>query len=417
MNVRGVLWVSLMSVALLDRVHLFGIPWFTPLKILVPVIIFLLVTTSSRRFDPRPLGSLPFLAILLYLTWLVVVALAHQDSLGDGVVAQAFLLAITGMMIAILVTAEGDAAVHWMAWGIVVAGLIGGASVLVESMGIVNFKSWFPESEALAFRSFGLMGEPNFGAAKLCVAWPFAVYHLGRGSRARRTLAAVTVALLPIAVLLTGSRMGTLFLAAEISVVIAWFVRGRVRQARRAFAGIAVCALLLAPVLLASGIGRESVERANTLFEGFGSFQSDPSAQTRASLAWAAIAIASDAPLFGTGFNTFAGLAPRYGALIEKPAHNLYLETAAEAGVVALLLMLFVQTSTIMRLRTTGKSVNRDLGVVLLLACTVQFAELLFLSDPNPKLLWLLFVPLAMYGGEHANERRNRGNHYLESSG
>jgi O-antigen ligase len=203
--------------------------------------------------------------------------------------------------------------------------------------------------------------------------------------------ACIALALLALtATLLTFSR------GAAVALLVLPFVYRPVRRAWPLMLAAGVAVVLFAPGIWEhrlAGIGNTS----------------NPEIATRLDLWSSAEQTFADHPVLGTGLDSFhqAYLAQErpgrtylgVGAPIQAPdtAHNLYLNTLAEQGIVgaaALALLAFAFARLISRLRRAEQARTRAIGLALLGTGVVVFVHNLFDVTLIPKtsiLLWALF--------------------------
>jgi hypothetical protein len=138
------------------------------------------------------------------------------------------------------------------------------------------------------------------------------------------------ISLVLAAVWITGSRMALAAVAVVVALVAAARSR-RTRPDRRLLAAILVTTAVIAWLTVGYPAGRN--------------LDVPSSIESRLVLFGAALAMTRDAPLLGVGAGTFLEESPEYGATALRPllqrsrdnAHNYFLQTAAEQGVVGLL--------------------------------------------------------------------------------
>src|SRR5262245_5917923 len=173
----------------------------------------------------------------------------------------------------------------------------------------------------------GMFGNPNDLAAALNMLIPLAVALALMSAGAMRLLYAVCALLLVCGVLVTFSRAGFITLAA-ISVVMLWkFGRG----SRSSLTSAA----LVASVLLLSVFSDAYRSRLLTIFDP--NSDSSGSAQERVALLDRGLDLILRHPIVGLGMGNF-----HIYSIHEKVAHNGYVETAAELGVIGLLAYLII---------------------------------------------------------------------------
>ena len=173
----------------------------------------------------------------------------------------------------------------------------------------------------------GMFGNPNDLAAALNMLIPMAVALALMSARAMRLLYAVCALLLVCGVVVTFSRAGFITLAA-ISVVMLWkFGRG----SRSSLTSAA----LVASVLLLSVFSDAYRSRLLTIFDP--NSDSSGSAQERVALLDRGLDLILRHPIVGLGMGNF-----HIYSINEKVAHNSYVETAAELGLIGLLAYLII---------------------------------------------------------------------------
>jgi len=174
--------------------------------------------------------------------------------------------------------------------------------------------------------------DPNDLAAAMTMALPLAYYSIwGAKSLAGRLFALATVAALVFGVVLTGSRSGTVTVAA-LSLLILW------RTPRRGLVALCGAAMLIGFWFSASPQYRE---RILSIGKPGKEGQEDPSVVIRRE-AWAAgKQMFKEHPLIGVGAGNFPNAwAQLYTDELERPiwknAHSIYYQLAGELGVVGI---------------------------------------------------------------------------------
>jgi O-antigen ligase len=173
----------------------------------------------------------------------------------------------------------------------------------------------------------GMFGNPNDLAAALNMLIPLAVALALMSSRRVRLLYAVCALLLFVGVMVTFSRAGFITLAGVSGVMLWKFGRG----SRSSLA----LATLVAFVLLLSVFSGAYRSRLMTILDP-GSDASG-SAQQRADLLERGLDLSLRHPIIGLGMGNF-----HIYSIHEKVAHNGYVETAAELGMIGLLAYLII---------------------------------------------------------------------------
>ncbi len=209
--------------------------------------------------------------------------------------------------------------------------------------------SWGGHATLLGSRWYGSFYWPNPFAAFLLLLIPVTLTRLIYGRTRRETLAlgVITVVLL-VAFILTYSR-GAWVVLAGVTMLALVVVRPPSRgiALQRAIGVIVIAALV--SVALASRVDHSAQEG---LFMRAASITNigDESVQGRLSFWRSAIAIFRDHPLVGTGPWTYGIAHTRYQDDVRRyasDAHNLYLQTAAEMGIVGLAVLVALLISIV----------------------------------------------------------------------
>lgn len=274
-----------------------------------------------------------------------------------------------------------------------------------EFGGLARIKHAHIYGDVFQPRIAGPIGDPNFFAQILLIPIPVAVIAawLAR-RRLHRALYFAAAALIVVTLLVTYSRgamlalgvMGTLLIA---TLHISWY---------RTVAAILLVALVL--VLLPSSV----TERLITIEEIFANasetLHPDSSIQERRLLMTVAWIMFGANPLLGVGVGNYSARYEDYVSAASSSArqyadpsllhfpHNLYLEIAAESGVVGLVLFAFLAISCFLALnRGARRFEDRDV-VLYATARGLQIAFVgflvssLFLHLAFPRYLWILFA-------------------------
>ncbi|RPI32948.1 MAG: hypothetical protein EHM70_07520 [Chloroflexota bacterium] len=253
-------------------------------------------------------------------------------------------------------------------------------------------------------RVSGPIGDPNFFAQIMLVLAPLALERLWNDRNLLlRVVAAAALILTSLAVILTFSRGGFLALAVAL---IAMLVYLRPRPA-----GLAITVLVL--IIALQFVPPEYTSRLETLTELLPSSQTstttEPSFRGRTSELMVGWRMFTDHPVFGVGWGNFReyyldysrqiGLDPR---LEQRNAHNLFLQVAAETGVVGLAIFLTIIAVSVVALyrgwRTLQRAGRTDLAnmvAALGIGLAGYMLAGMFIHSAYPRFLWLL-VGMAM---------------------
>ena len=186
------------------------------------------------------------------------------------------------------------------------------------------------------YRATGPIGDPNFFAQIMVALIPISLERfLNEKKNSLRIIALWAFGVSVLTVLFTYSRGG--FVAMVLGVVMVFLIYPPHRMQ--------VPFIIFAMVVFAAFLPANYVDRLSTLTEIFKprntSRIEERSLQGRLSENLAALEMIKANPLFGVGLNSYTYLFPLYSkklglALVatEREAHNLYLEVAAETGVI-----------------------------------------------------------------------------------
>jgi O-antigen ligase len=270
--------------------------------------------------------------------------------------------------------------------------------------GLARIKQAHIYGDVFEPRIAGPLGDPNFFAQILVMLVPLALF-MAWDSRDRRSRTAAygAAALVIAATVVTYSRGG----AVALGCVLALALLARREHLRQAAAGLVTVALLW------TVLPRDFTRRLGTIEQILGGgevLRPDSSFQKRRLLTYAAWLMFVDHPLAGVGaanYTTrFDEVAERVGFLTrdyEEPGdahypHNLYLETAAETGLMGLACFAGVLVAAFAALRRaqrvfreTGDRRAAGLAVAFQISLIGYLVSSLFLHGHFPRYLWMLF--------------------------
>ena len=340
--------------------------------LLVPLGVLALATATSRQ--PRlGLDYVAWSAILVAL-YLFLVRLLASPFFRPRLMA---LFALIALIIGVwYLQAVGALWVEW--WGLV---------------GRIAPPPLRPEFASLTFGNPSAVMTMSILLAMPAVAW------IGVATRGRAIASLVFLGLAASSTILSGSRAGWLGLAIGWTVAIGlWLLVGRhralvatvirSRTLRLAIAGVAVVAILVGAVVL-PGI----LFRAGTGGEGL-----------RLAYWQAALRMFAEAPLLGTGPGTWVAQRVRYTDVPANDytiphAHDIYLQTLAESGVVgavAGILVLVVVGRLILRAVRSGDRDRVWMGWAAIFALAYFGGHQLLDFYPSlPATLVAIAIPIA----------------------
>jgi putative inorganic carbon (HCO3(-)) transporter len=328
------------------------------------------------------------------------------------------------LLVVALVTDLG--AVRKLVWAFVVAGLLLGATASIATIsglrdltfgGLAGHAVFQIVGEINSDRLVGPLDDPNAYAQVLVALVPFAWNRmLDGGSRAGRSLAAAALVLLVGAVAATYSRSGMLTLAIVSAFLLGLWHRRHLARVLVVVILVAVVAALLAP---------QAYRDRMTALVGLAVSDDGPkdvALRGRRDEMLAALAMAADHPALGVGVgnyqSNFQGYSRRLGLLPrqeDRQAHSLYLEVAAERGMIGLAafaaLIVFVVGRgwrASRRLRACGRDEPARLVEATLAALGAYLVFATVLHGTYAQYFWLLIgAVLAAAAAAKSNEKES----------
>jgi O-antigen ligase len=289
-------------------------------------------------------------------------------------------------------------------WALLTAGIfLGTISFYQQLTGTFNNNYWgFAQVDLFSSagpRLTGPIGDPNFYAQIMVVLLPLAIDRIWNEKHLfLKSLAIWALFVSALTVVFTYSRGG--FLAMVVAVTLIVFLRHL--RLPSVLLGIVVITLIFqfAPVSYKNRITNLLNILPNSRTGGF----VDRSIQSRTTENLVAWNVFRDHPVFGVGIGNFnayyqaytrqLGLDPRAQA---RSAHNLYLEIAAERGVVGLLVFgsilvlalrqVFQASAKFKRL---GNQQMADLSAAMGVSLITYLVTAFFLHDAFPRFFWVL---------------------------
>ena len=377
----------------------------------------LLLSAWTRRSaaERRRVMLSPLTLLLSFYTLVLLLSttFAHDRALAEMRVGENAKALAVYLLVAMLAASAG--AIRRAVWVLLGSGALLSALALVQVVsgdfgneygGLARIKLAHVYGEAFEPRIAGPLGDPNFFAQILVALVPLGLFTAWseRGMGAR-LLAFACAGLAAAAAVLTYSRGGALALAAVLALS---FLSRRidVRQTSAAAAATVLLLLLFVPA--------DFARRLTTLEQVFPGAETevlhpDSSFQKRRLLVGAAWRMFLDHPVLGVGagnytvhFDEYAGEVGSAAREYEDPAeahypHNLYLEIAAETGLVGLAVFAAAVAAALVSLRRARASflaAGDDRTSALMrgfeTALVGYLVSGLFLHGHFPRYLWLL---------------------------
>jgi hypothetical protein len=382
------------------------------LLLAVPVVLAVVVGRG-------PLVATPALALMVaWLMVLVVSSVAAGADRGDGPAAIATFLT-EGLLLYLLVVnaVRSPEMMRAVIWALLIAGgVMGAISVWQEAthsygQTLLGFAQVNDQAfkvgdtvtgKLLRPRLSGPVGEQNRYGQVLLVLVPLAISRI-RAERhlALRSLAAGMTGLILAGMVLSFSRGAVVALAVVAIAMVAWgFVR-----LRHLLATALALAILVMAVVPEYGLRVRSLGAADTATAQ--DSQADAAIRGRATENLAALATFRDHPFLGAGPGGFFArysqeeankLDLRYLGK-NRRAHNMYLEIAADTGIVGLVVFLSIAAATLAQLRGVARlwaARGREDLVVLAqafaLALVAYLASAAFLQLSYQRYFWFLLA-------------------------
>ena len=411
--VVGLVYLNLPATAVKE----YGIPRsaaaLVPLMLVFPVAVNL-VCGRRLRLD----GTLMMLLGLLALQAISTTVSAHPDEALDNTIT----FAIEGVVVYILLVhaITDTASLRRTAWVILGAAAVLAAVPLIQAItgawtqsfgGFGQVNAGFLRKPETTPRASGPLGDPNYFAQVLLPALALGLVAFRSGaSRARAWPAYALAGIVAIGILLTYSRGAVLSFLLVVAVLVAL---GYAKASHVLLIAAIVIGLILAVPQYGARVMSISSIAGATADEGSGE-EADVATRGRAGEMVAALHVFADHPVVGVGPGVFPlhyqDYAKRLGMDIhstsrteeregEEPprqAHSLVLATAADLGLIGVVLFAALFTSLLQKLhrvhrdRRADDPVMSDLAAGLLLALTAYLAAGLFLSLAFERYLWLL---------------------------
>lgn len=317
---------------------------------------------------------------------------------------------------------------YWIAfsWAMLSVALLSSITILTDFWNVTAFYHWYTANRPYV-RHIGILGEANYGAAKLCVLLPFILFLESLYIRQRewRKVFSITGAglVVGLAIFVSGSRMGGLIAAVILGGFflkeIRWLRRPKVLLILSVVLGLLVASLTFLPQKPLLQAIRYLTDRygivVSFLQTGEEQFREvrETSIQERIEVSRAGLQMFTAHPLLGVGPGNFplviGDYDPRYSSVY---SHNTYLSVLAELGIAGFpffILLCLRMLISIYRISRSSGSGGRSFYTYLLLSCLALFSVFLFLHDLDSKYFWTLFLPVALFADSGAYSTSSAG--------
>jgi putative inorganic carbon (HCO3(-)) transporter len=337
----------------------------------------------------------PLVAVLVALVVWVTISIGLSENLGRAI-GEATNWYIAALIFVIFATTLRTGRDVRLVMGAFVFGAVLSISIGLAATGLQPVDSAIETSTFTEGRLKGGSSDPNYLAAGIVPAIVLA-FALGTTMRSAlsRWVVAVAIAILAIGLAATQSRGG--FIALGITAVA-----GLVFLRSHRVAILAGLTMLVGLVALSLAVTPGAWDRV-TKVDGGGNGRSD-----LWTVAWR---VGEEHPVAGVGISDFAEEAHRYvrrpgqiteaHQIVDKPhvAHNTYLQTLTELGIVGLVLFLAVMGAFLVltlqatrMFRARGEPALATLAAALFVAELAWLAALFFISAGSDRRMWILFA-------------------------
>jgi putative inorganic carbon (HCO3(-)) transporter len=388
-------------------IRYYGMP-----SIMQSFVPFLLVIILIRWlvYGERPVGWLKTALVVLGYGLVGFASLLYAQSYTNTLGNISFYVRDAVIAIVVVILLHQASVLRRTIWALLIAGIFVGTVSLIQHLtgDFTNVYGGFAQAtlmnivgETSGYRIGGPVGDPNFFGQIMLVLVPLALDRLWNERRpGMRLLAGYALAVSLLTVLFTFSRgafLGLLF------VLLLTFLHQRPKL-------ITVLLLLIVFTVVLQMMPPNYLERMRTLLDFVPGLQqagpiSDVAFEDRASNMRAAVSMFYDHPILGVGLGNFELHYPAYSVAVgirpsgaQRSAHSLYVEVAAETGLVglvALAIVLWIMFRNLFQahndLAAAGKQQEADMVSALMVAMAGYMLAAAFLHDAFPRYFWLLF--------------------------
>ena len=390
-------------------------PALTPRYILLSIFIFLFILyfyalkKTVTRLPYLPLIKYIFLAAIIFTAWSIVgLFFSVNPTAGYYEILRQLLTIILLFLITEMISAN-ESYILKLCKVFVVIG------IFQSFVGILQFYDiGFREIPGANAKPFGLMANRNlFGSAQALVI-PFVIYVLYRASSKWKYASVLSLLLVIVSLILSQTRAAWLAAMAIIIVALLLVLIFSASNRKKWLTGtiISIVTIFCTGALLIAtdkegDLSKQVKERTVSLINAAGdSTQSNLNANDRLGIWRKTITLIKDNPVKGVGTGNWklnilsygsAGLSWSAGYYVPDRVHNVYLQTAAETGMVgAMLYIIFWILITIAGFMVIIKPASEDqrILVILMLGGLAAFATDSMFSFPTERIEHTLYVML-----------------------
>jgi putative inorganic carbon (HCO3(-)) transporter len=382
-------------------VYSYGLPGIAAQAIIALLIAPLAHAILVRRLPIVITPAVPWIAAFLIVQLLSAFASAYAQAAAANV--QAFLA--EGLVLYLLITnvVRTPGTLGRVTWVLLAAGAVLGSFSLIQQL-TGNASSFFSGGELAesSYRAFGPIRDPNFYAQIMVMLLPIgAVKSVTERALGIRVVAVACTAAIAMAILLSYSR------GAAVGVVVVLIGMLFLRYVRFWHLPLIAVTVVVAFAAFPNYASRlATLEAVGAALSGQPSVgQADRSVRSRTIENLAALRGFTDKPVLGVGPGQFPRYYQSYANeigvdvhLAEREAHNLYLDLAAETGLLGLTTFMTVigvtvsQLNRARRLASLARPELAHIAAAFMLALTGYVVTSLFLHLAFERYIWLILA-------------------------
>ena len=376
----------------------------------LPFMLFLILIMLVRWVIEQRLRSIrlktPVMFALYALSTFISVLFANDFARAQGDLWAFVKGASVAVVVGLLLTRKE--AIRSVFWSLISVGIVlGSISVYQYLTSSFDNDFWGFGTAAVQnilgstndYRTSGSLGDPNLYAMVMVVLVPLALERMINEKRfILKALSAYALLVIVMTIVFTFSRGGFLSLCVVAGLALFW----RRPPVVAILTGILIIILAI-PLLPPSYAAR--METMTDIFKRSEvDIKSEVSFRGRVSEIGVAWLMLRDHPLTGVGAGNYNTEYLSYSRQLgwdprneERGAHNLYLEVAAEQGLIGLMILIYILYSLITGLYRASRQftsiqwpVYGDMAIALLVGMAGYLTSSLFLHNIYPYYLWML---------------------------
>jgi O-antigen ligase len=382
-----------------------GIP--STARVIVGLLLIAIVFRATV-WGEKPEGWIRTALLLSTYAILGLISFSYAADLNAALTVWMEYLEAALLAIVICLLLQSGNNLRQVTWALLAAGIFMGTiavyqyatnTLASDYWGFAKAEIHLLASGVKGYRIAGPVGDANFFAQILIVVIPLALNRMMNEKKRWMKMAALfALAVCLVAIVFTFSRGAFLALA-----VTGMFLIISLKPKKRYLALAFVLVVVSIPFL--PDAYKQRINTMVDLIPGVGrGVQTDVAFRGRASEAKVALMMFADHPILGVGIGNYPIHYQEYSRLVNmdprltnRSAHNLYLQIAAETGIIGLFVFFFILYRLFVGLREARKQFhaaeNEDaanLTGAYTIAMLGYFVAAIFLHSAYPKFLWLL---------------------------